>query len=80
MSIELTADQLKATFQGPVRVTDPTTNETYVLLRAQAYEEMTMSADDPSMEEIALLVDKTMAEDDANDPYLDSYQQYGKQP
>jgi hypothetical protein len=80
MSIELTADQLKATSQGPVHVIDPATNEAYVLLRAQEYEEMTLSDDDPSMEEISLLVDKIMADDDANDPYLDTYQQYGKQP
>jgi hypothetical protein len=79
MSIELTAEQLKATSQGPVHVTDPATNEMYVLLRAQEYEEMTLSDDDPSMEENSLLVDRIMAEDDANDPYLDSYQQYGKQ-
>ena len=75
MSIELTSDQLQATSQGPVRITDPETNQVYVVLRADVYEQMAISDDEPSMEEIALLVDKVMAEDDANDPHLDSYQQ-----
>ena len=37
MSIELTTEQLKAAGQGPMQVTDPETNETYVVLRGDAY-------------------------------------------
>jgi hypothetical protein len=81
MSIELTADQLQATSQGPLHITDPTTNESYVVLTLGDFALLqTQSEDDFDPRDAYPLVDKIMAEDDANDPYLESYQKYGKQP
>jgi hypothetical protein len=37
-----------------------------------------LPADDGDAEEGAAYVNEVMAEDDANDPYLESYQHYGK--
>ena len=80
MSIQLTNEQLAAAGQAPLRVTDPDTKQVYVLLRADVFDAILAPADDIDMREVALLVDRAMAEDDANDPHLESYQQYQKLP
>jgi hypothetical protein len=81
--IELTEEQRRA-LQGetPPRLVDPSTNETYVLLRAEVYERLKglLQDDLPSMHEVALLVEEAMKEDDANDPLLEGYQKYLEQP
>jgi hypothetical protein len=70
MSIELSREQLQA---APVRVTDPETSQEYVVVRAEVYERLASLLDD-DVRACGELVDKIMAEDDANDPYLASYQ------
>jgi hypothetical protein len=81
MSIELTVDQLKATSHGPLHITDPATNEAYVVLTLGDFALLqTQTEDDFDPREAYPLIDKIMAEDDANDPHLESYQKYGKQP
>jgi hypothetical protein len=81
--LELTEEQRQAA-QGkePPRLVDPHTGEAYVLLRAAAYDRLRalLNDDMPGMEEVALLVEEAMREDDANDPLLESYQKYRKQP
>ena len=59
---------------------DPQTRETYVLVRREAYERLKalLAPDDYDPDEGAGLVNEIMAEDDAKDPYLESYQRYGK--
>ena len=79
MSLELTPEQLQAAAQGPVHLTDPTTNATYVLLRAQDYEELVDDLD-IDMHTVARLVDEVMAEDDAIHPAFETQQQHRKQP
>jgi hypothetical protein len=60
---------------------DPLTRETYVLLRKESYDRLRpLAADDYDPKEGAAYVNEIMADDDANDPLLDSYQHYGKQP
>jgi hypothetical protein len=59
----------------PVEIVDATTNETFYLLSSDQFRAMsaTISGDlDPR--EAYPLIEKLMAEDDANDPLLDSYQ------
>ena len=60
----------------PARVVDPETNTAYVLLRADLYEryKALFEEDDYDVREMYPHVDKVMAEDDANDPALASYQ------
>jgi hypothetical protein len=59
----------------PVELFDPATNECFYVLSADQFRAMaaTVSGDmDPR--EAYPIVDRIMAEDDANDPLLDSYQ------
>ena len=64
-----------ATVGTPVEVVDPSTQEVYYLISAEQFQRIaaTLSVDfDPR--EAYPLVDQIMAEDDAADPLLDSYQ------
>jgi hypothetical protein len=59
----------------PVEVFDPTTHEVYYLLSADQFQKLStaFSADfDPRV--AYPLIDQVMAEDDLNDPLLESYQ------
>jgi hypothetical protein len=59
----------------PVEVVDPTTNELYYLVSAEQFRAIagsTLGEFDPRT--VYPIVDLAMAEDDANDPLLDSYQ------
>ena len=59
---------------GPVEVVDPTTQITYVLLRADLFREFRESNHDFDPRITYPSVDAIMAEDDADDPLLASYQ------
>ena len=76
--IELTQQQ-RQELQGPepARALDPQTRTTYVLVRADIYERL-RSLLDEDMPDISCLMNEVMAEDDANDPLLESYQHYRK--
>jgi len=59
----------------PVEVVDPTTNEVYYLITAAQFQSLSARArgdDDPR--QVYPMIDNVMAEDDAHDPLLDSYQ------
>jgi hypothetical protein len=77
--IQLTPEQDEALASNgtkPIRVMDCATNVEYVLLHAAVYERLeNLLSDDLS--DIGSLMNEVMAEDDAHDPYLESYQQYG---
>jgi hypothetical protein len=64
----------------PVAI-DPQTRETYVLVRREVYERLKtlLALDEYDPDEGAGFINEIMAEDDAKDPYLESYQHYGKQ-
>ena len=74
--IELTEEQqhlLEAGQGAPPRVYNPRTQETFVLVPVDVYERLQVLPDD-TVYATADLVDKVMAEDDANDPHLPEYQ------
>lgn len=77
--MNLTTEQLQAAEKGPVTV--EVEGKEYVLLSRQVYDRVKQVLYDdsdelPSSKAIAGLVRETMAEDDANDPLLESYQKY----
>ena len=79
--IELTEEQRQElSVPEPVAI-DPRTRETYILVRRENYERLKalLTLDDYDPDEGAGYINEVMAEDDAKDPYLESYQQYGKQ-
>ena len=77
---DLTQQQcLELNSAEPIAV-DPFTRATYVLVRREAYDRLKtlLAMDDYNPDEGTALVNDLMAEDDAKDPYLQSYQHYGK--
>src|SRR5207248_1208405 len=66
VSIELSSEQLQAT---PIRIIDPETKEEFVVVRADIYDRLARVLD-PDVLATGEHVDRIMAEDDANDPYL----------
>ena len=80
--IELTEEQRHELKNPEPLAIDLQTRQTYVLVRKEAYERLKalLARDDYDPDEGAAYVNEVMAEDDANDPLLDSYQKYGKTP
>jgi hypothetical protein len=60
---------------------DPDTKEIYVLVRKEAYDRLKalLAVDEYDPDEGMALMNEVMAEEDARDPLLESYQHYGKQ-
>jgi len=59
----------------PVEVVDPATNDVYYLVSADQYQKLTsFLSGDVDPREAYPLIDKVMIDDDANDPWLESYQ------
>ncbi len=80
MQIELTEQQRRA-LEGHdrelARAINPETKETFVLVPVQVFERVKSILDDGFDPRQAYpWVDQTMAEDDANDPYLETYQSF----
>jgi hypothetical protein len=79
--IELTQEQHQALTQNgnePLRALDRATNIEYVLVRSEVYERLKMILSN-DLPDTAVLMNEVMAEDDANDPYLESYQHYAQE-
>ena len=66
---------------APVLV-DANTAHPYVLLRKDIYDRLIAGLEDDTidMRQVAVLVDRAIAEDDANDPLLADYQKHRKSP
>ena len=79
--IELTEQQRHELSAPEPTAIDPQTREIYVLLRRETYDRLKalLALDDYNPDEGAAFINEVMADDDANDPYLESYQHYGKQ-
>lgn len=79
--IELTPQQHEFLTQNgsePPRAVDRATNVEYVLVRAEVYERLkNLLVDD--LPDVAHLMNEVMAQDDANDPYLASYQHFARE-
>lgn len=58
---------------------DPRTRTAYVLVREEDYRRMQARPGDEDLPNAAALMNEVMAEDDANDPWLESYQHYRKE-
>ncbi len=78
--IELTEEQRQELSAPEPVAIDPQTNQKYVLVPTEVYERLKgmLALDDYDPDEGAALVNELMAEDDAADPLLEGYQQYGK--
>jgi hypothetical protein len=78
MTPDLTDQQRKVLHEandaGPVTVVDPTTNIEYVLVRADVFKEMGEWVRDLEPQDAYPVVDRVMADDDAADPSLATYQ------
>jgi len=79
--IELTEQQRQELSAPEPLAVDPQTRETYVLVRREVYERLKalLALDDYDPDEGAAYINAIMAEDDAKDPYLESYQHFEKQ-
>jgi hypothetical protein len=73
--IELTVQQQQALDADPeARLIDPRTRMVYVLVRADIYERLRglLEEDEgPDMRQVAVLVERAMREEDADDPTLE---------
>jgi hypothetical protein len=78
MNLSLTVEQLQAVKEGAaVRLPVPELALECVVVRADLYARVERVLDDAVGEEVvASLVESSMREYDADDPSLDSYQQY----
>jgi hypothetical protein len=78
--IELTTEQRRQLECPEPLAVDPETRQTYVLVRKEVYERFKalLAVDDYDAEEGVGYINEVMAEDDAHDPLLESYQKYGK--
>jgi hypothetical protein len=72
--IELTKEQRSELQRPEPRAIDPDTQETYVLVRLEVYERLRGLLSDDTVLATGELLDRVMAEDDADDPTLESYQ------
>ena len=75
--MQLTAEQIKAVRNGsPVQVDDPDVGEPCVVMRADRFAATYLVTDEPlSSFEVGELIERTMREDDADDPGLALYQE-----
>jgi hypothetical protein len=79
--IELTEQQLQELAAPEPMAIDPLTRERYVLVRLAVYERLRHLLDDDTVYTTAEMLDRVMAEDDANDPHLAELQKkYGNTP
>jgi hypothetical protein len=76
---ELTEEQ-RQELNGPEPVAiDPVTRQAYVLVPREVFERMrTFFSDEYDPDEGLALMNEVMADDDAKDPLLESYQKYRK--
>lgn len=72
--IELSEQQRQELHGNEPVAVDPTTRQEYVLVRRELYERLRSLLDDDTVLTSAEMLDRVMAEDDTNDPYLASYQ------
>jgi PHD/YefM family antitoxin component YafN of YafNO toxin-antitoxin module len=79
--IELTERQTQELSAPEPIAIDPQTGESYVLVRRETYERLKalLTLDEYDPDEGAGYINEVMANDDAKDPYLESYQHNGKQ-
>jgi hypothetical protein len=76
--IELTEQQRQELVSPEPIAIDPQTRQKYFLVRAEVYERLRGLLQEDTVYTTAEMLDRIMAEDDANDPYLAELQkEYG---
>lgn len=79
--IELTHEQRQELSRPEPVAIDPETQRTYVLVRQELYERLRALLDDDTVYTTAEMLDRVLADDDAQDPYLAELQKkYGDIP
>ena len=80
MSLLVSDEQLQvaATSGDLVEVFDPSTQATFVLLRSDVFRSL-QDSELVTVRAMYPLINELMAEDDKNDPLLDSYQHYARE-
>jgi hypothetical protein len=78
--IQLTEQQRQELATPEPLAIDPQTRQTYVLVRQESYARLKslLALEDYDADEGAGYINEVMADDDANDPLLESYQKHGK--
>jgi hypothetical protein len=61
----------------PVRLIDPDTNEEYVLLQAEVYEQLRLSVTDLEPRSLYPALQRALKDEGWDDPQMDEYNQYG---
>jgi hypothetical protein len=75
--IVLNQQQRQALVSAEPEAIDPETKQTYVLVRREVYERLkAILADDYGPDGGMALMNEVMADDDAKDPLLESYQHF----
>jgi hypothetical protein len=64
----------------PLRVVDPETNASYVIVKAEVYDQLQRVLSDEDPREAYPLIAAVMQEDDEHDPLLASYQSITRDP
>jgi hypothetical protein len=80
---ELLQQALENSPDQPLRLVDPRTKQTYVLLRTEVYDRVkAILGEEDELEglDVGTLIDEAMREDDKGDLLLDSYQKYNGRP
>jgi hypothetical protein len=77
---ELTEEQRRELTGPEPSVVDPQTQQVYVLVPKEAFDRMKtlLAMDDYDPDGGMPLMNEVLADDDTNDPLLESYQHYGK--
>jgi hypothetical protein len=74
-TIQLIPEQQRALdADGLVRAVDPRTNAAYILVPEEEYQRLSAVPTNGSVYTTAEMLDRVMADDDANDPLLEAYQ------
>jgi hypothetical protein len=61
---------------APLQLTDPETNATYVIIRAEVYERMRALCDDFDIRELYPMMNEVAAREGWDDPAMDIYNEY----
>lgn len=62
--------------EAPVELTDPETNATYVIIRAELYERMRALCDEFDIRELYPMMNEVAAREGWDDPAMDVYNDY----
>ncbi len=76
----LTKDQRNLLRQAggePLRLIDPDTNQEYVLLRADTYDQVRSVLDDLNPRDLYAALHRTLSDEGWDDPHMDEYNRYG---